>query len=244
MTTVRDPLVGGQGGDVLRAVARERRRLADALHDTTIQELVLARILVDRAVEETPAPADYLEELRCVLDDAMAQLRTLVWELAPRIPHQTAELVAAIEELCERLGARWRLPYRCQVTGAVPTVLLDALAETLLLAARELMTNAGRHAGATGCDLMLAFDGDTVVLTVCDDGIGIDGKQNARRSSGGDHGYGLLSLRSRTEQMGGELSLASRSGGGTEVNLRLPLSADGPRPRVDQVDDAAHEPSQ
>jgi two-component system NarL family sensor kinase len=123
-------------------------------------------------------------------------------------------------------------------------VLLDALAETLLLAARELMTNAGRHAGATGCDLMLAFDGDTVVLTVCDDGIGIDGKQNARRSSGGDHGYGLLSLRSRTEQMGGELSLASRSGGGTEVNLRLPLSADGPRPRVDQVDDAAHEPSQ
>jgi signal transduction histidine kinase len=209
------------------AVERERRRLADALHDTTIQQLVLARILVDLTSEEVPGAADHLAQVRSLLDDSLAQLRALVWELTPAKLHQ-AGLVPAIDSLCDQLTARWRLRYRCHVTGEIPAVLSHALAEALFLSARELMNNAGRHARASRCELALAFRDDSVLLTVRDDGVGIGRAGTVRGINAGDCGYGLCSLRARAVQMGGELSLGpSCNGVGTQASLRLPLS---PRP--------------
>jgi two-component system NarL family sensor kinase len=226
MTTAPDLLVGEYRADVLRAVERERRRLADALHDTTVQQLVLARILVELTAEEEPGSVDRLEQVRSLLDESLGQLRALVWELTPATLHQ-AGLLPAIDSLCDKLTARWHLHYRCHVTGEIPDVLSDALAETLVQAARELMTNAGRHARASTCEVVLAFDDDHVLLTVVDDGIGIDPKRSSDWSGGPCGGYGLHSLCARGKELGGELHLARRTAGGTEARLRLPLS---PRP--------------
>ncbi len=220
MATVSDPLLRDQGAAMALAAERERRRLADELHDTTIQQLVLARILLDLASEG--GPADHLERVKSLLDDSLAQLRSLTLELNPAVLRQ-AGLFAAIEWLSEQLGARWRLAYRCRVAGEAPAALTDALAEALFQGARELMNNAGRHARASACYVVLAFDDDSVALTVRDDGIGIGPKRTAGRGDGVDGGYGLFSLCSRVEQLGGELSLSPRDGGGTQASLRLPL---------------------
>jgi two-component system NarL family sensor kinase len=219
MATVSDSQLRDQGAAMALAADRERRRLADELHDTTIQQLVLARILLDLA--SGGESADRLERVKSLLDDSLAQLRSLVSELSPAVLHQ-AGLVAAIEWLSEQLSARWGLAYRCRVAGE-PALLPDVFAETLFRSARELMTNVGRHARARTCDVLLAFDDGSVTLTVCDDGIGIGPKRTARRGNGVDGGYGLFSVCSRVEQLGGEWSLGPRDGRGTQASLRLPI---------------------
>ncbi len=218
------PLGRDQGVAMAFALERERRRIADELHDTAVQQLVLARILIDRACEA--GPDDQLDRVRWLLDDALEQLRSLVLGLAPAVLHQNG-LCSAIEWLCEQLGIRWRLDYRYRLVGD-PVTLPDALTETLFQGARELMTNVGRHARAGSCDVVLTFGDDSAELAVRDDGIGI----NPKRASGGIHGvsggFGLLSLHSRIEQLGGELQLGPRDGGGSEAILRLPLPKPAP----------------
>jgi signal transduction histidine kinase len=85
------------------------------------------------------------------------------------------------------------------------------------------MTNVGRHAHASRCEVVLRFNGERVELIVRDDGIGVD----PRRAGGGTRldggGFGLLSLRARSEELGGELRLGAVAGGGTRAVLRLPL---------------------
>lgn len=200
------------------AVERERRRLADALHDTTIQELVLARILVELASEE--GCDDRLERVKGLLDDSLTQLRSLLWKLTPAIVHPVS-WEAAIEGLGEQLSARWHLSYRCRVVGDARATLPNELAETLFLGARELMANAGRHAHASVCEVVVAFEDDGVALTVRDDGIGIRSAPKAGRGEGS--GYGLCRLSSRVKQLGGALSLGRPVPGGTLATLSLPI---------------------
>ena len=125
MATVPEPLIREHHAEMEQAVERERRRLADALHDTTVQQLVLARILLDLASEDEPGSAGRLEQVRSWLDDSLAQVRSLVWALTPGILRE-AGLVPALDSLCEHLGARWHLRYRCHVTGEIPPALSDA----------------------------------------------------------------------------------------------------------------------
>lgn len=201
-------------------VERERRRLADALHDTTIQQLSVARILVDFASEQ--GSDDSLERVKGLLDVSIVQLRSLLWELTPAMLDQ-GDLHAAIKELGEQLCALWRLSYCCSVVGEATATLPNELVETLFQGARELMTNAGRHARARTCEVVVAIEDTGVSLTVRDDGMGIP--PGSKAVCGHGDGYGLFRLRSRVEQLGGELTLNPCDGGGTVASLRLPLVA-------------------
>jgi len=207
-----------QGSLAALAVQRERRRVAHELHDSVIQQLVLARILIDRA--RLAGPCDHLDQVRSLLDDSLAELRSLVVERTPAVLHQ-AGLCQAIEWLSEHLGQRWGLACSCRMSGD-PALLCDAITDALFLGARELMTNVGRHARARRCDVVVEVRDAHVDLTVSDDGIGVEPKRMLTRVPGRDGGFGLFSLRSHVEQLGGELRLVRRDGGGTAVTLRLP----------------------
>ncbi len=214
-----------QAAQVSMAVERELRRIAAELHDTAIQQLVLARILIDQAGE--PGVQDPIGRARSALDDALLQLRSLILGLTPAVPCQ-AGLCGAIRWLCVHLQTRWHLAYRFRVRGE-RAQLPDPVNECLFRGARELMTNAGRHAGANACAVVLAFRSDSVTLSVSDDGRGIDAKaaRPLRREAGG---FGLQSLRLHLVELGGELRLAPRPGGGTRATLRLPRPQPAPGP--------------
>lgn len=209
-----------QGAVLAFALARERHRVADELHDTVIQQLVLARILMDQAGEEGKGNPASLDRVRWLLDDSLEQLRALILGMTPVLLHR-AGLCAAIRWLSEHLGTRWRLAFRCRVQGE-PAPLPDALAEALFGGARELMNNAGRHARAKVCDVVLTLGDDSVELSVSDDGIGIDAAGLGAQIPDVDGGFGLFSLRSRIEELGGNLQLGPRDGGGTRATLKLP----------------------
>jgi len=220
------PLVRARdsGTAIAWALERERRRVADELHDTAIQQLVLARILIDRTREA--GAADELDRVTQLLDDSLEQLRSLVLGLTPAVLCRNG-LCPAIEWLCAQLGTRWRLDCGCRVVGD-PAPLPNAITETLFQGARELMTNVGRHARAGTCEVVVRFSDDHVELTVRDDGIGIDPRRTGRGSPGGNGGFGLFSLRARSKELGGELRLGAGKGGGTRAVLRLPLTQQAP----------------
>jgi two-component system NarL family sensor kinase len=208
---------------------RERRRIADYLHDTTVQDLVAASIMLDLTIEKDSAGE--LVPVSALLDAALRQLRSLVVELGPS-PLPGRELFAAVEEVSRQLSERWRLAYRCRLAGE-PARLPEPFANLLLAAARELITNVGRHAHARGFDLTLCCGPRAVMLTVRDDGHGLrgtgsDGGKEEHKSKALTGGFGLHSLRARAMDLGGQLTLHAGESGGMVAVLSLSLDTAAP----------------
>jgi two-component system NarL family sensor kinase len=91
----------------------------------------------------------------------------------------------------------------------------------LYRAARELLTNIGKHAKATKVSIGLARKGDRIVMTIADDGTGFDSAIVAQYVADGHIGLG--SLLARFDAMGGEMDINSRIGHGTQVTATSPL---------------------
>jgi signal transduction histidine kinase len=93
---------------------------------------------------------------------------------------------------------------------------LASTAADVIQAAREVLSNVGRHAQATTCRLSLHREGEAAVLEVDDDGRGFD-PQTSRR------GDGLTNLEERAEAMGGTTSIESAPDQGTTVRISIPI---------------------
>ena len=92
--------------------------------------------------------------------------------------------------------------------------------QLLYRAARELLTNIGKHAQAATVSVRLGRIGDRVILTVADDGVGFDPAVVSRYVADGHIGLG--SLLARLDAMGGSMLVDSGPGGGTRVTVTSP----------------------
>jgi signal transduction histidine kinase len=107
------------------------------------------------------------------------------------------------------------------VEVASPGVALpQQMEQHLLRIAQEAVTNVVKHAGASRIGIRLYTNARKLYLQIKDNGRGFEGADVF--STGGGH-FGVLGMRERAEQMGGELRLESQLGKGTEVEVRVPL---------------------
>ena len=90
----------------------------------------------------------------------------------------------------------------------------------MLRIAQEAVTNVLKHAGASKIWVKLHMEARRLFLRIVDNGRGFE-QQDAFSSQGGH--FGLIGMRERAERLGGELRLASQPGGGTEVEVKVPL---------------------
>jgi signal transduction histidine kinase len=192
------------------AVADERRRIARDLHDGVAQDLAYisreGRRLGAQGVESAA-----LERLSDAADRALDLSRDAIAALTGRADEPLAIAVArAAEEVAGRAGATVRMQLAPDVK--VPGPARDDLVRIV----REAVTNATRHGGARRLTINLERS-DGITLTVGDDGSGFE-----LEGLNGRDGFGLTSMRERAEQLGGEFSVVSFPGGGTEVTVRLP----------------------
>ena len=197
---------------------RERERIARELHDTllqSIQGLILRfQVAADRAADEATRST-----LNAALDRAEATLsegRDRVRDLRSAT-RAGADLAQELARLCEEHG----LPDACQATVTVtgtPLALDPLVVDDVLGIAREALANAFQHAAAQFIEVEIDYSSTAFRLRVCDDGCGIDGQV----AEGGKPGHwGLSGMHERAQRMGGRLTLWSRPGAGTQIELVL-----------------------
>jgi two-component system NarL family sensor kinase len=199
----------------LTAEQRERRRVAELLHDESVQTLSLARQeLVDY---HRTGREDSFERARSAIDETMAQLRGEIFELHPYVLDH-AGLEAALSAMADRTAQR---------LGAEITVAVDPDAggrhdELVVVLARELLSNVVKHSAAAHVELTVAADAEWIELRVRDDGRGFDPARRERSLLDGH--IGLASSEQRVRSAGGTLVVVSTPGGGTTVQVTLPSS--------------------
>jgi signal transduction histidine kinase len=203
------------------AVVEERSRLAREMHDTLGHRLTVASVQLEgaqRLIEADPdRAAQMVVTVREQVREALAELRQTVAALrAPleadlSLPHALARLAAHFEQ-ATGITVHQVLP-RAEELPDLP----DSHRLAVYRAAQEALTNVQRHAGAGQVWLVLASDGGAVTLLVGDDGKGLS-------LSSDQTGFGLRGLRERAAQLGGEMHVEPRRGGGTQVSFRLPVT--------------------
>jgi two-component system NarL family sensor kinase len=206
---VRSQLVA----EAMAADERHNREIAEHLHDGPLQNLLAARMEVDELRERSPDPA--LDAVYNALQETAAGLRSTVTQLHPQVLAQLG-LEAAVRELLRQFATRGDY----EVIADLEDVGKPESQTLLHRAARELLANVHKHAGATTVRVGLHRIGDRVVLTVSDDGVGFDPARIAKSVADGHIGLG--SLLARYEAVGGSLAVDSRAGGGTLVTVTSP----------------------
>jgi signal transduction histidine kinase len=204
----------------LDAEDRERRKLAESLHDEALQNVLAARQDLEDVRDGSPGALGYIE---VALERTVKQLRDAVFDLHPSILEH-AGLAAALDAVAEQQGRRGRFQPRVAVA---PDAM--GLEDQLLFSlGRELLTNAAKHSRAGEVSLRVARENGSLVLEVADDGVccDLDGRTAARRAG---H-IGLASSAERVDALGGHFEIASAPGEGMRVRVAIPLQRAGSRP--------------
>ena len=200
--------------EALSAGERERRALAEGLHDQAIQNLLSARHDLEE-VAEGGAP-EALARADAAVEATIAELREAVFELHPYVLEQSG-LDAALRAAGQRAARRGSFQVRFDL--AYPRRHPQ---EALLFgAARELLANAAAHAEADSVTVELGAQDGSILLTIRDDGRGFDLAVLPERVAEGH--IGLQSQRERVESAGGRFDIRSAPGRGTAVEIRLPV---------------------
>jgi PAS domain S-box-containing protein len=200
----------------------ERTRIARELHDELGQALTALKM--DLAALESRLPdgrADLFERtagMRGLLDFTFATTRRLSADLRPLVLDDLG-LAAAAEWLVDGLMKRAKLDCDVHIDPSLAD-LGEPQATVLFRVLQESLTNVARHSNATSVQIRLERDADHAVLTVRDDGTGMEAGAQAKPRS-----FGLRGIRERVLVLGGEVELTSRPGEGTTLRARVPLPA-------------------
>ena len=212
------------------AELRERRRLAEELHDDVGQTLSLASMRLaalqaEEGLEAGGPVSERMRELSAFIADARRKVSSLSFQLSPSVLYDVG-LVAAAEWLGDDLRRSYGI--EVSVEGADELADLDETARGVLFRAlREFLINVARHAGTHIAQVRIsryapAGQPAQAIVDVEDCGVGFD----ARRV---EAGFGLLSVRERIGRLGGSVTIYTQLGDGTHVRIALPLALSAAR---------------
>ena len=198
---------------VLEAEERERARVAQNLHDEALQSLLAAH---QDLIEAAPGRAQ-VTRAHEIMGGAIDRVREAVTALHPVVLEQRG-LRGALEAVCNQAESQGGFTAKLRVDD-------DAVGPTdglVFSVARELITNAARHSGAESLEVTVEAVPGAILLTVTDDGRGIE---PGRRDEALEEGHiGLASIVRRLEATGGQLELSSPPAGGTRAVARIPIT--------------------
>ncbi len=202
------------------AVLEERNRLARELHDSVTQQLFsitltakAARTQLERNPQRVAAQIERIQETATA---ALAEMRALIFQLRPPALRDQG-LVAALQQHAQLIAQREDLMIALSVIG--DERLARGLEQPLYRIVQEALNNVVKHANARHVQVRLECAAELILICVIDDGAGFDPDdppaQDRRR-------LGMLSMRERAAEIGGQMELHSAPGSGTEVRVRVP----------------------
>jgi PAS domain S-box-containing protein len=191
------------------------RELHDELNGTLIALKMDLSLLPDRAATDRNLFLEKLSSMSELIDRTLACVHTIVTELRPVVLDKFG-LVAAIEWQAGEFQDRWGIA--CETHLPTEEILLDPNRSTAIFRIlQEALINVARHAQATKVVVDLKSETGSVILTVRDNGKGIDENVIYAPNS-----IGLLGMRERALFLGGATEFTSLPEGGTLVRVRIP----------------------
>jgi len=207
---------------------RERRHIANDLHDSICQYLALAQVKLS-ALEKSTAPrelAEAKESIHDLLALALTEARSLTNELSPPMLYHVG-LEPALVSLAEQMQKQYGLRVAVHCPDEKVNIIDDDLRAALFRATRELLINIVKHAQTSRANVTLWRDENQLQIEVNDAGVGFDladvEKQKKQKGR-----FGLFSIEERLTHLGGNMKISSQPGKGTRVNISVPLSDSRP----------------
>ena len=214
------------------AVFEDRDRIARDLHDLVIQRLYATGMSLQGATALITSPdvAERVSQAVDGLDDTIREIRSTIFALQAHPEDQQVSLRARILFSTQEMAGALGFAPSLRLDGILDTAVPERVAEAMLTALREALSNVARHAKASRVEVIVEVDRD-LLLTVRDNGVGIPPR--GRRS-------GLRNLEQRAAHLGGSMTVrpgpfgrfdGTTPGGpdgpgrGTELVWQVPLSA-------------------
>lgn len=197
---------------------RERERIARDLHDTLlqgVQGLVLSFQAVADRLPRSAADKVLLQTTLDQADEIISEGRERVRALRT---HDAADLDSVIRELVDAHPLDPSIAVVFTAHGR-PRAVHPFVAAEIALIGGEALFNIGRHARAKRVEISVAYDRQKLTVRFRDDGVGIP--EDVLESGERPGHYGLVGMRERTERLGGDFSIDSRPGEGTEIVVAL-----------------------
>ncbi|MBI1387205.1 MAG: hypothetical protein GC154_01995 [bacterium] len=212
--------------DVSLAEERERRLIATDLHDRIGQALAMCQLRLDLILSRI-APEGLkkpLSDICALIENTNQATRSLVFEISPPSLYEL-NLESALEQLTVQMERQYpEIHFEFEDEGSDKPLEGD-VRYLIYRAARELVTNVIKHSKARHAKVSVAADGDSISVSVIDDGVGLP-----PRETRGD-GFGLYSIQERLHQIGGRLEIESEPHRKTCVTIIAPLVRTGARKR-------------
>ena len=197
----------------LLEVANMRTHIATDLHDdigANLTRIALLSEVAKRSKDDGP-----VESIATIARESVSAMSDIVWAVNPKresLRDLTRRMRQHADELFSQRGVHLRFTGPADDSRRLG---MDVRRDVLLVF-KEAVNNAARHSGCAAVDITLRVDHDTLVLTVGDDGVGVE-------VDAANEGNGIVSMRRRAGRLGGVLSIAPHDSTGTIVTLTVPL---------------------
>jgi signal transduction histidine kinase len=221
---------------LVRAQEEERVRIAEDIHDDSIQSVTAVALRLDglRSRIHDPEALARLEQIQEAVRGALDRMRKLMFELRPPSLEESG-LAAAFRTYLGRVKTEDGLAFTVENTlPEEPPLELRTIAYRI---GQEALANVRKHARATRVDVRIVPADGGLRLTIVDDGVGVSGPAPDLA----DH-FGVLGMRERAAAAGGWCRVDRAPGGGTAVEAWLPLGPGVPVPPSDELAGRTAEP--
>jgi PAS domain S-box-containing protein len=207
-------------GELLAAHENERKRVAQDLHDGIGQFLNTIKFGIDNALDGLQGVVHdrYLDSLRStipLIENAIDEVKTISMDLRPSILDDLGILATLRWFLRQFQHTYTDIDVEKEI-GIDEDDLPEPLKIVVFRVLQEALNNVAKHSEANRVHLSLVKTDDRLLLAIRDNGIGF-GREATLCPEGPERGFGLASMRERTELSGGSFSLLSRIGEGTEI---------------------------
>lgn len=207
-------------GKLLSAQESERRKLAREIHDDLTQRLAVLGIdigKIERNFQDTTDPIfEMIQTVREGMMDLFRDIHAISRQLHPSILEDLG-LVDAIKSECISFSQREGIAVDFSAESVPPGISAD-VAISIYRIVQEGLRNIAKHADTTQSQVALTCRDDSIQLTIKDHGAGFNPNEMA-----GKPGLGLVSMQERVRLIQGNISIESRPGKGTVINVRVPL---------------------
>lgn len=201
------------------AVIEERQRLARDLHDSVSQQLFGVTMMAEASLKQFDKNPDMaksqLKDVAASALQAQTEMRALLLHLRP--VHLSGDpLPIGLQKLIEELKQKSSLNFRLDIDEAIK--LPETTEEHVFRIIQESLSNTLRHADANEVKLKIFTRSNELFIHIADNGQGFDiGEDMNRKTS-----YGLKTMKERSEELGGTLTIRSIKSEGTYIDIRIP----------------------